>query len=422
MNSSIVKNTSKLLTANIIAQAIGILVYPILTRLYTPDDFGTLNIFLTIGGIATLFATAEYQNSIMLPKSEKSGVACFHVGFVITLIVSLIFVLSIPFASSIANLLNVPQLSTSYWMLPIYIFTISVWTLLNYWHTRNERFTSVSAYQITQSVSGAGLKWGLARFAGNGLIIGSVVAPFIALATNIAATFRTAIRPLLTFDKDECRRMAREYVNFPKFSLPRSITNYISSNLPFFLLAPFFCLSDIGFYGMALTLAFTPINLIIRSIFQVFFQDTTQRVQRGESIRGFFKSYLTKASAITLPAFVCLFFVLPQLTAWLLGDEWSQTGHYIRVMLPWIFVVVMYGPICYLPDIFKKQKTAFLFEILGFTLRLGGMIVGIAAENFLTAIIGYCTASFVAIVAQLVWYFRLISGYEKLLVVDDNKL
>ena len=89
MNSTIVKNTSKLLTANVIAQVVGLAIYPILTRLYSPEDFGTLNMFLTIGGIAALFATAEYQNSIMLPKSEKSGVACFHVGFVITLIVSL---------------------------------------------------------------------------------------------------------------------------------------------------------------------------------------------------------------------------------------------------------------------------------------------------------------------------------------------
>ena len=91
MKSAIVKNTSKLLAANVIAQVVGFAVYPILTRLYSPDDFGALNIFLTIGGIATLFATAEYQNSIMLPKSEKSGVACFHIGFIITLIVTLLF-------------------------------------------------------------------------------------------------------------------------------------------------------------------------------------------------------------------------------------------------------------------------------------------------------------------------------------------
>ena len=417
MNSSIVKNTSKLLTANVIAQAVGLAIYPILTRLYSPEDFGTLNMFLTIGGIATLFATAEYQNSIMLPKSEKSGVACFHVGFIITLIVSLIFVLSIPFASHISALLNAPQLTASYWMLPIYIFVLSVWTLLNYWHTRNERFTSVSAYQITQCTTGAGLKWGLARFLGNGLIVGSVLAPVIALVANIAATFRTAIRPLLIFDRTECRLMAREYANFPKFSLPRSIVNYISSNLPILLLTPFFSLTEIGFYGMALTLAFTPINLIIRSVFQVFFQDTTQRVQHGESIRGFFRKLTVRTILTIAPSFAILYFVLPQLTAWLLGDGWHTSGTYIRAMLPWIFMTTLVGPICYLSDIFKKQKAGFLFELLTFVLRIIGLTVGICCGDFLVAVIGYSTGGFVAIFAQYVWYWGLIGKYENGLAV-----
>lgn len=412
MKSAIVKNTSKLLVANVIAQAVGFAVYPILTRLYSPDDFGALNIFLTIGGIATLFATAEYQNSIMLPKSEKSGVACFHVGFIITLIVTLIFALSIPFANQISHLLNAPQLSGSYWMLPIYILVISLWTLLNYWHTRNERFTSVSAYQITQSITGAGVKWGLARFASNGLIIGSVVAPLIALASNVAATFRTAVKPLLTFDKEECRRMAREYVNFPKFSLPRSIVNYISSNLPILMLTPFFSLTEIGYYGMALTLAFTPINLIIRSVFQVFFQDTTQRVQRGESIRGFFKKLGIRTVLIVLPLFVILYFILPQLTMWILGKGWETTGTFIQAMLPWILMTTLVGPICYLSDIFKKQKVGFLFEVLAFVLRIAGLTLGIWTGNFLTAIIGYSVGSFIAIFAQLIWYWSLIGKYE----------
>ena len=412
MKSAIVKNTSKLLAANVIAQAVGFAVYPILTRLYSPDDFGALNIFLTIGGIATLFATAEYQNSIMLPKSEKSGVACFHIGFIITLIVTLIFILSIPFANQISHLLNAPQLSGSYWMLPIYILVISLWTLLNYWHTRNERFTSVSAYQITQSITGAGVKWGLARFASNGLIIGSVVAPLIALASNVAATFRTAIKPLLVFDKEECRRMAREYVNFPKFSLPRSIVNYISSNLPILMLTPFFSLTEIGYYGMALTLAFTPINLIIRSVFQVFFQDTTQRVQRSESIRGFFKKLGIRTVLIVLPLFVVLYFILPQLTMWILGKGWETTGTYIQAMLPWILMTTLVGPICYLSDIFKKQKVGFLFEALTFVLRIAGLTLGIWTGNFLAAIIGYSAGSFIAIFAQLIWYWSLIGKYE----------
>ncbi|MBO4603457.1 MAG: oligosaccharide flippase family protein [Salinivirgaceae bacterium] len=413
MNSNIIKNTSRLLVANVIAQVVGFAVYPILTRLYSPDDFGALNIFLTIGGIATLFATAEYQNSIMLPKSEKSGVACFHIGFIITLIVTLLFFLSIPFAGPIANLLNVPQLSASYWMLPIYILVISLWTLLNYWHTRNERFTSVSAYQITQSVTGAGLKWGLARFASNGLIIGSVVAPLIALATNIAATFRTAIRPLLTFDKDECRRMAREYVNFPKYSLPRTLINNLSGNLPILLLAPFFGAGYIGFFGMALSLAFRPLNIVSASLYQVFFQRAAEQVQRKESIKSFFIKFLRNATLAVVPCFVILYFILPKLTEWFLGAGWNVTAECIQLMLPWLAVVFIGSTIAFIPDIFQKQRTSAIIEVIYLILRTCALLIGILMNNFLLAVLLYCAVGFCVVGYQIVWYISLIRQYER---------
>ena len=44
LQSDLAKNSAKLLSANVIAQAIGLLVYPILTRLYLPADFGLFNL------------------------------------------------------------------------------------------------------------------------------------------------------------------------------------------------------------------------------------------------------------------------------------------------------------------------------------------------------------------------------------------
>ena len=129
MQSNIIRNTSKLLSANVIAQVIGIAVYPILTRLYLPDDFGTLHLFLTIGGIATLFATAEYQNAILLPKSDKDAAACLHVGFFSTLTVCLLFLLLIPWAPALSDLFNAPDLKRHFWMLSPFIFAVSLWNL-----------------------------------------------------------------------------------------------------------------------------------------------------------------------------------------------------------------------------------------------------------------------------------------------------
>ena len=73
IKSSGARNFAKLLSANVVAQVIGLVVYPILTRMYAPEDFGLLNLFMSIGGVLAILSTAEYYYAIVLPKEEKDA-------------------------------------------------------------------------------------------------------------------------------------------------------------------------------------------------------------------------------------------------------------------------------------------------------------------------------------------------------------
>ena len=176
--SEFINNSLKLLSSNAIAQTVGLLIYPLLTRIYAPEDFGLASLFLSIGGVVTLFATAEYQYAIMLPKSDYKAAAIFHTGFFMALGVALLCLLTVPFATPIANLFNAPALSDWYFLLPVFVFVSALWALLNYWYTRHKKFTPISTYQLTQSFFGAGSKYGLGllNFTGGGLIISTVLA------------------------------------------------------------------------------------------------------------------------------------------------------------------------------------------------------------------------------------------------------
>ena len=75
----------------------------------------------------------KYQNTILLPGHDREAAACFHVGFRITLAVCLLFALTIPFSEGISGLLHAPGLARHYALLPLYMFALSLWTMLNYW-------------------------------------------------------------------------------------------------------------------------------------------------------------------------------------------------------------------------------------------------------------------------------------------------
>lgn len=401
--NSLVKNTAKLLSANVVAQAVGLLVYPILTRLFRPDAFGELNVFLSWAGILTLLATAELQYAIVLPKEDEKAQHVFVIGLLCAVAVSaLTTFVSIP--------LSMPLLAP-------FVLLSAFWTLLNYYYTRGQQFTCISVYQVTQSLTGAGLKLLLGWLAiGSGLIWGTAAAPVLAMLVVLAISWKPVFSQLCKpVQLQACWHTTKEYRKFPLFSLPRALTNNLGNNLPALILAPVFGLAELGFFSMAITLAFRPINIVSTSVYQVLFQRTTEMVNARQSIRKFVFGFVAKVLAVVLPCFVALYFVLPWLCGVLLGSGWEQSGIYIRWMLPWLLMSCLVAPICFLSDIFQQQKIGLFYEVLLLVARVGGMLLGIWQHSFLWAVAGYSLLSAVVIMLQLLWYTRMVLRYESTL-------
>ena len=415
-SSELFRNVTKLLSANVVAQVVGLLVYPVLTRMYSQEDFGLLSLFVSIGGVAALISTAEYQYSIVLPKEERSAVGSFHTGAAILLCVTVLLGVCVPFAAPLASVFHAPVLARYGWLLPLYVLLMGVWSLLNYWYSRQKMFGRIGAYQVTQSVVGAGAKagFGAGGVLNGGLIYSSVIAPLTAILVTVCTSLK-ALAPLRKIDRQAMAESARRYRNFPLFSLPRALVNNVSGNLGVWLLTPAFGLGSVGFFSMAITLAFRPLNVISNSIYQVLYQRTSEYVQQKKSIRHMFYQLLTKTALIAGIGFGVLYLVLPPLCGWLLSSGWEETGEIIRLLLPWLFFSILVAPICFLADVFGKQKTGLMFELLLVSARGLGLLWGIHEQDFHCAVLAYSLSSALIICSQLVWYWSLIIRYERTL-------
>lgn len=415
LRSETARNAVKMLSGNAIGQAIGLFAYPVLTRLYAPDDFGLLNLFLSIGGILLLFATADYQYAILLPKSEKKAASTLQAASIIASGIVILTGLSVFFREPIASIFKAPGLAVFYPLLPLFVLLSAAWTLLNYWFTREKRFGAVSFYQVSQNLGNAVFKIG-AGYCGYlrwGLFTSTLLGLAVSLGISIASTFRSWKNKLLEFDRQQIAKAFRRYVRFPLYSLPRSLVNNLSSNLPFFMLTPAFGLETMGYFGMGLTLAFRPVNMVAASLYQVFFQRMAQNVQERKPVRTFFKKFVLRTLILVVPAFSLLYFILPQLCRRLLGPGWETTGEYIRLMLPWIAMVCMGSCISFIADIFQKQAGMLLIEIAYLVLRTAGLLAGIFYRDIRLAILLYSLSGAAVIAFQLFWYDRILIRYER---------
>lgn len=418
IQSSGVRNFTKLLSANVVAQVIGLLVYPILTRIYAPEDFGLLNLFLSIGNVLVVLSIADYYYAIVLPKKETDAVALTHISLFFLFVTTIVVALSVVFAKPISMLFKSPLLAEYYWLMPFYVLIMGAWNVLNYWYIRKKSFGRISGYQISQSVFSAGGKIGLG-YAGvlqAGMIYSVVIAPFIALVSSMLLSLKKTLYPLRNVMWRDMLQQGKAYRNFPLFVLPRSFINVLAGQLPVLLLTPFFGAKCVGLLSMAVLLGYTPIGTISRAVYQVLYQHTTERVHASAKIGGVFWRFLAYGSMLIIPVFIMLYFILPEITSWLLGEEWRVVGEYIRWMLPWLWVSLLTGSTCYLSDVFMKQKEGLGFEILLAICRVIGLGIGICAHDFMVAIAAYSIGTAIAVLAQLIWLASLVHRYDKSLV------
>ena len=90
--SPFIKSILTLVTGSSIAQAITLLVTPILSRIYSPADFGVFTFFMAIVGAFALIATLRYEIAIMLPKKDQEAVNIVSLSLIINALCRLLAV------------------------------------------------------------------------------------------------------------------------------------------------------------------------------------------------------------------------------------------------------------------------------------------------------------------------------------------
>jgi O-antigen/teichoic acid export membrane protein len=291
---------------------------------------------------------------------------------------------------------------------------MGLWNLLNYWYVRQQRFGQISIYQISQSLvsSASKMMFGIQNLLREGMVYSVVLAPLVSIILVIIAGWRKVI-PLFQFSWTNICQQAVKYKNFPLYVMPRGLLNTLGGNLPTLLLTPYFGLVEIGFFGMALTLSFRPINIVCSSLYQVLFQKVTDKVNGNESILSLLCKFLVLIGSVTLLSFGLLYVIMPHVVSFLLGSEWIIVSDYIRIFLPWLFMIVLNTSLSFLPDVFGRQSIYLLFEIIYIIVRLLALIVGVQMNSMHMALLFFSILGAFILLVELCWFIYMVVRYEK---------
>ncbi len=421
MNSKI-GNISKLLSANMIAQVVGILIYPLLTRMYEPGDFALLSLFLTIANAILIISTGDLQYAIPLPKNEDGAYALVGT-MVISLSITIIFTLTTCyFYEDIAAFFEIPNLEWALWYLPIYVPAVGAWQVLMYIFNRDKQYGKIATYQIVQSLSNAILKltFGFFAIGGVALIDASVLGPLIALAIIGPSKIMEVVSHLRQLPTHLAKEYLKIYRGFPLYSMPKNLVCHLSNGLPVLMLTSVFGTTNVGYFSLAVTIGYLPLAMIASSIYQVMLRSTSEKMNNGKAIFPEIHKFCVYSTMVLCVSFSILFFILPSLTEFLFGPGWGKTGEILRILLPWLATSFISATLVFVPEVLLKLKTNLIIEVSFIILRILALAYGISNLSFIATIKLFCVVSFAIKLLQAGWFIWIARQHDNNIGKGDS--
>jgi len=402
------RNVLTLMTGTTIAQAIPIAISPILTRIYTPEDFGVFALFIAITSILSVIVTGQYELAIMLPCNEKSAFNIVALSILINIILSfVIFLVIIIFKSSILTLLGNNKLVEWLYIIPISIFLIGLVNTLNYWLNAQKQYKQLSMNKIIQSGSNStsNLILGFSKLGYDGLIISQILAQTIVAAILLKKAYDN--KYIKYIKKFKIIALTKRYIKFPKITMFQSLFSTFSNQFPIFMITYFFTAKDVGYYSFAIKMISMPISLVSTSLYQVFFQSFS-KVKNKEI---FFKNKFLKINLIFLPLFITLWFILPSLFSFIFGREWIVAGEYAQILLPLLylkFISNLFTTTIYL--YYERQMENLILSILISVLSIISLLVGGIIGDIILGLVMMVIFNSIVIFYKLFRSFKFVKG------------
>lgn len=378
------KNVATLMTGTAIAQAIPIIVSPVLTRMYSPEDFGLFTIFISIVTIGNTIVTGRYEVAMFLPKKQKDAVQVLGVAILIALIISsIILVSSIIFNTSLTLLLKEPEISPWLYLTSISIFLMGVFKIFYAWLNRKKDYKTLASGRINRSIilTGSQLGIGLSGWTSGGLIIGQLLGE---LTGALWFSWQAIKKDKVLFhsiNKKEIKEKANRYIDYPKFSLPADLINVLSNQLPIFLFSIFFGATVVGLYGFTYRIMAAPISILAGAILDVFKEQASKDYIENGTCRPIFISTLKKLFILSIVPFIIIGISAPSLFEIIFGEEWRVAGEYAQILSVLFFIRFIVSPLSYVLYITEQQKVDFFWQIgLGLVTGLS-LFTGIYYDN-----------------------------------------
>lgn len=375
------RNVITLMTGTGLAQAIPIAITPILTRLYTPEDFGLVALFVACASVLSILATGRYELAITLPESDKEAANLLVLTLKLCAVTSFCLIIPIALLNEwIAEQLGNSEIAPWLYLLPISVMALGTYNAMQMWLNRYGLYKQMSMNRLQNSGYNAviNLSLGFIKFPA-GLIWASTFGQVLAALTALWRSYKQDEQLFSQSDWEAQKKISRRYQHHPKHILPGQLIGAVAIQIPIFVMTSVYSLAAAGFFALAYRLVVMPTSLIASSIGDVYRQRIAKEYQEKGEFRAVYLKTVKTTAVIALPICLLMYLFSPIIFSVVLGKEWYKAGEYAQILVIAVYFQMIFTPIDKGAVLVGATKYIFLWHLT----RLVLLVMAYLASNIL---------------------------------------
>lgn len=382
-------HVAALMTGAVIAQAVPVLLSPVLTRVYEPQDFASFAIFTSICGVLSVVGAGRYDEAILLPREEEDALSVVALSWIVLttlclILTGLVVLLHGSIPPSWEETLDPDWL----YLLPVAVFVCTSFQILANWNNRRGLFPRLAVSRAAQGTSGGLVQCGLgySGMMGLGLVWGwlggQLAGMLMLLRTHLPALWRSRGQ----ISRTGMAANARTYRRFPLLSTWGCVLGSGGAMMALLIVSQTFSSTITGWFSFTLRVLALPLFLISNALAQVLHQRIARMNNEDPSqIQQYVLRTAAILSIIAVPFVIVLSFFGVELFTFAFGRNWSEAGKYAGILSVAVGIRFIVSPLTAVLSLNQNVKSCVQWQVLYFlsvtvTLSLG---TGLPIEDFL---------------------------------------
>jgi len=349
-----------------LARIVGLVSIPILTRLYSPDDYGVLAVYTSIVAILVPFLTFRYVTAIPLPKTDAMAFNLFVLcAKLIVFWTAIITIALAVFGKTILSWFSMEELASYWWLIAIGVFGTASYELFSMWATRKKSYKIIAKTQFSQSLLGNMVKIGLGLFSVKtlGLIVGQVIAQSGGIGGYLKGILKDFkdLAPALKNKKQKL--LAGYYKDFPRYRLPSQLLMTLSIQAPVLMMATLYDKEVTGQLSLAMMALSLPVGLVGGAMARAYYGEIAALGKNNiGKITKLTMSVQKKMFFVGIPLSITVFFLSEMFFVVAFGDEWRVAGSFASILAPFVLFQFTSSPLMEVVNILGKQIVYFVLH------------------------------------------------------------